>query len=291
MKIALNLALAVAALVSVSAKSDNHKRAAATPAHWTYGQDNAGPQHWGQLDPLYGTCGTGHKQSPIDIALGAPYVHLQNKTFSALNYPPIRNALCGYDGHAVKCEWPTTNPAATTNANSITIKGKKYDLINFHFHTPSEHRIDNAFAEAEMHLVHKSADGELAVVGILLQVQEKNNPFFNWITALDEEVDRVERGHGFLVKDKVTGEPVPGKEQVKYKVNKVDFSSLLRDTGKFTPRWEYEGSLTTPPCTEGVAWNVVKTSVGLGIKQFDALVDLEAFNSRFIQDRPQKGGH
>ncbi|KAF9378327.1 hypothetical protein BGX21_002934 [Mortierella sp. AD011] len=280
MKAALNLALAIAALISASA----------APPHWTYGKDNAGPQHWGQLDPLYGTCGTGHKQSPVDIAVGAPYVHLQNKNFSALNYRPIHNALCGYDGHAVKCEWTTTN-TTTTNVNSVTIKGKKYDLINFHFHTPSEHRIDNAFAEAEMHLVHQSADGALAVVGIMLQVQAKNNPFFNWMTALDKKVDRIEKGHGFLVKDKVTGEPVPGKEQVKYKLKRVDFADLLRVTGEFTPRWEYDGSLTTPPCTEGVAWNIVKTHIGLGIKQYDALVDLEAFNARYIQDRPQKGGH
>ncbi|KAF9081813.1 hypothetical protein BGX27_004759, partial [Mortierella sp. AM989] len=64
-----------------------------------------------------------------------------------------------------------------------------------------------------------------------------------------------------------------------------DSSSLLRATGKFTSRWEYEGSLTTPPCTEGVTWNVAKTSVGLGFGQYDALVELEKFNARYIQDR------
>ncbi|KAF9099722.1 hypothetical protein BGX27_000537 [Mortierella sp. AM989] len=293
MKIALNLALAVAALISIStgvvSAHSQHKRAAPSdPAHWTYGQDNRGPQHWGQLDPLYGTCGTGHKQSPIDIAVGAPYVHLQNKGFSNLDYKPIRNVLCGYNGHAVQCDWTATNPAS--NANSITIRGKKYYLAQFHFHTPSEHRIDNRFADGELHLVHKSEDGALAVIGILLEVQAKNNPFFNWLTALDKEVDRVE-GHGILVKHEKTGTPVPGKEQIKYKVNKVDFSSILRATGKFTPRWEYEGSLTTPPCSEGVAWNVVKATVGLGLEQYDALVDLEDFNARFIQDRPTVSEH
>ncbi|KAF8976908.1 hypothetical protein BGZ46_007850 [Entomortierella lignicola] len=285
MKIVLNLALAAIStlIATTTAAPTSHP-----PTHWTYGQDNAGPQHWGQLDPLYGTCGTGHKQSPIDVAIGAPYVHVENKPFSNLHYPPIHNVLCGYDGHTVKCEWPTTSGNASgTVTNSITIKGKRYELTNFHFHSPSEHRINNHFAEAELHLVHTSKqDGALAVIGVLLQVQETNNPFFDWIMALDKKVNLAEKGHGFLVKDKTTGLAVPGKEQIKYKIDKVDFSSLLKSTGDFTPRWEYEGSLTTPPCTEGVAWNVVKKSVGLGIQQLDALVDLEDFNSRFLQDRP-----
>ncbi|KAI1304875.1 hypothetical protein EDD11_005048 [Mortierella claussenii] len=273
-----SLTFAIAALIATVS--------AAPGAHWSYGQDNAGPQHWGQLDPLYGTCGTGKQQSPIDIAVGSPYVHLQTSAFQKLSYPPIQDVLCGYDGHTVKCEWNTTNPAS--HQNTITIKDKPYNLIQFHFHSPSEHRIDNHFADAELHLVHQNpGDKSLAVVGIMLEVQAHNNPFFNWIVALDKEADRVEHGHGFFVKDSKTGAPVVGKEQVKYKINKVDFSPLLKTTGQFTPRWEYEGSLTTPPCTEGVAWNVVKKPVGLGLEQFDALVDLEAFNSRFIQDRPQ----
>ncbi|KAF9081839.1 hypothetical protein BGX27_004757, partial [Mortierella sp. AM989] len=68
-------------------------------------------------------------------------------------------------------------------------------------------------------------------------------------------------------------------------INRFDFSSFLRATGKFTPRCGYEGSLTTPPCTEGVTWNVAKTSVSLGLEQYDALVELEKFNARYIQDR------
>ncbi|KAG0266243.1 hypothetical protein BG011_002940 [Mortierella polycephala] len=303
MKIALTLALATIALIStlttvVSARVPyNRRQLAKRAADWTYGLNNAGPQNWAKLDPLYGVCGSGHKQSPIDVAIGSPYVKLQNKTFSDLVYPPIYNVLCGYDGHAVKCEWPmaTDNKGkapASKNENSVVINNKKYNLINFHFHTPSEHRIDNHFSDAELHLVHTSKDGALAVIGVMLEVQVKDNPFFNWVTVLNKKVDMAEKGHGHLVKDKVTGESVPGKEQVKYKVKKVDFSSLLRATGEFTPRWEYVGSLTTPPCTEGVAWNVAKASVRLGLRQYDALVSLESFNSRFIQDRPHEGeGH
>lgn len=151
--------------------------------------------------------------------------------------------------------------------------------------------MNDHFADAELHLVHQAEDKSLAVVGILLEVEAEDNPFFDWIVKLDKKVDEATKGHGYLVKDKVTGAPVVGKEQIKYKVSKVDFTDLLKDTGKFTPRWEYEGSLTTPPCSEGVAWNVVKKSVGMGLKQFDALVDLEAFNSRFIQDRPKPTKH
>ncbi|KAF9997356.1 hypothetical protein BGZ65_007072 [Modicella reniformis] len=284
-----NLTLALGALL-VSITTSVVSAAPSTP--WTYGQDNAGPQHWGKLDPKYGICGTGKMQSPIDIAVGAPHVNVQAEGFSTLKYKPLYNVLCGYDGHGVKCEWPNTTTdnknKTIKNENSLVIQGKTYTLSQFHFHTPSEHRIDGHFADGELHLVHQAADLKLAVVGLLLEVEIKNNPFFDWIVKLDKEVDQVTKGHGFLVKDKVTGAPIAGKEQVKYKVDKVDFTGLLMDTSNFTPRWEYEGSLTTPPCDENVAWNMVKQHVGLGLEQFDALVDLEAFNSRFIQDRPNK---
>ncbi|KAF9308407.1 hypothetical protein BG003_011158 [Podila horticola] len=275
MKFSLTLVSAVSALLATAS--------AAPGSRWTYGQDNAGPQHWGTLDPLYGTCGTGKHQSPIDMALGAPYVTLQKEQLP-IAYKPLFNVLCGYNGHAVECKWKS-GPKGN-NTNTITVKGKNYTLDSFHFHTPSEHRIDDHFTEGELHLVHKAEDGALAVIGFLLKVQAKTNPFFNFITSLDKKVDRAMPGHGYLVKDLETGAEVPGKEQVKYKVPKVDFTPLIKATGTFTPRWEYVGSLTTPPCTEGVAWNVVKTTIPMSLEQYDALVDLEKFNSRFIQDRP-----
>ncbi|KAF9437636.1 hypothetical protein BGZ76_011818 [Entomortierella beljakovae] len=280
MKITLSVALAVTALVSVvsSAPLTHDKR---EEVKFTYGEDNAGPQHWAQLDPLFGTCGTGKKQSPIDVEIGAPYVNLTDKAFSNLDYKPLNDVLCGFDGHAVKCEWTKTN---TTNTNSVTIKGTKFDLDSFHFHTPSEHRVNGRFADGELHLVHQSSSGALAVIGLLLEIKAQNNPFLNWVTALDKKVDRAAKGHGYLVKNKA-GEKVDGKEQVKYKVKEIDFSSILSTTGQFSPRWEYDGSLTTPPCTEGVSWNVVQNTIGMGLRQFDALVDLEKFNSRFLQDR------
>ncbi|KAF9962301.1 hypothetical protein BGZ70_008077 [Mortierella alpina] len=276
MKITLNLALTVAALATVvsALPTQNKETLKKRDEHWTYGQNRRGPQHWGTLDPKYGTCGKGQKQSPIDIAVGAPDVKLQNAAFAKLNYQPLQNVLCGYSGHSVECKWNTTQPAVE---NSLKIKNKTYNLKSFHFHTPSEHRVDDHFFEAELHLVHQTdtPDKALAVVGVLLEVTAEENPFFNWITVLA---------------DKVTGQSKSGKEKVKHTVDRIDFKPLLNDTGNFTPRWEYEGSLTTPPCTEGVAWNVVKTPVRLGLKQYRALTGIESFNSRFIQDRQKKDG-
>ncbi|KAF9285235.1 hypothetical protein BGZ68_004030 [Mortierella alpina] len=276
MKIALNLALTVAALATVVSALPTYSKEPLKKRdeHWTYGQNRRGPQHWGTLDPKYGTCGKGQRQSPIDIAVGAPDVKLQNAEFSKLHYPDLQNVLCGYNGHAVECKWNTTE---STVENSITIKNKKYNLKSFHFHTPSEHRVDDHFYEAELHLVHQSdtPDKALAVIGVLLEVSTEENPFFNWIPDLAK---------------KITDKSKSGKEKVKHTVEKIDFKALRKDTGNFTPRWEYEGSLTTPPCTEGVAWNVVKTPVSLGLKQYKALAGLESFNSRFIQDRQKKNG-
>ncbi|KAG0310556.1 hypothetical protein BGZ99_000301 [Dissophora globulifera] len=293
MKYLLNHALV--AVVAILSSAAAVAAAGPSPA-FSYGQDERGPQHWGDIDPLYAKCGTGKEQSPIDVGIDLPSVTLTDKPISGLNYSPLRDVLCGFDGHNVKCEWNSTVAApdkrkrgarskAGANINTIKVDDKEYTLTNFHFHTPGEHRVNGHFFEAELHLVHQAADGALAVIGVLLEVQAKNNPFFNWIVSLAKKAHLAAPGHGFLTKDPHTGASVAGKEQIKYKLNAVDFAPLLRATGQFSPRWDYEGSLTAPPCTEGVSWMVVKTPVYIGLEQFDALVALEAFNSRFLQDR------
>jgi len=284
----LNLAFAITSLISITSSFPSAKfhqaerKRAYVAANWTYGPDNAGPQDWGNLDPSYKNCSAGLQQSPIDLSLGT-YVNLQNQSVANLTFPPLQNVNCGYNGHYVICLYnsTTTNNTYTntstsanstyTNTNSIAIEGTTYNLTNFHFHVPSEHRFNNRFADAELHMVYQSSPtgnetASEAVIGVLLDAQTEDNSFFDWITALEN---------------------MPGNEQIQYLVKTVDFEGLLNDTNGFTPRWEYTGSLTTPPCTQGIAWAVAQTHVNISLAQLDGLHALQGFSARYLQDRPQ----
>ncbi|KAG0244640.1 hypothetical protein BGW41_006879 [Actinomortierella wolfii] len=264
----MKFSLTIASIVVVSMISTT---LAEGEPHFTYGPDDSGPQHWGDLDPLWAQCKTGKQQSPIDVVAEKPYVTFVKKPLK-YQYNALTNAVIGFNGEAVQVDWMQPSDASSTSW--IEIEGKKYTLVQFHFHTPSEHRVANHFAEGEMHLVHRSEDGKVAVIGLFLEVRVANNAWFNWITALDKAIDKRPAGQD------------PTK--IKLPIKKIDLPGLAKATNGFSDRWTYVGSLTTPPCTEGVAWNVIKKPLRLGLKQFDALVDIEGFNSRFIQDRPGK---
>ncbi|KAG0374809.1 hypothetical protein BGX24_009899, partial [Mortierella sp. AD032] len=149
---------------------------------------------------------------------------------------------------------------------------------------------------AELHLVHRNPeDKALAVIGVLLQAQATNVPFFKYITALQKSVRAAITPSSSpsnpsieaLLQDTVCyGTQPVGEEGTKidHKVPVIDFSPLVRALKGFTPRWEYAGSLTTPPCSESVSWNVMHDPYPIGLEQLRALVDLQGYNARDIMD-------
>ncbi|KAF9931097.1 hypothetical protein FBU30_010843 [Linnemannia zychae] len=291
MKFTLSVALATSSLFAIVSAGAFHKRATPGP-HWDYSGDATGPDHWGLLDPAYVTCDEGMQQSPIDInkLSLSRFVHCAKKALT-FDYKPIKNAVAHFNGHTVEIDW---TPSAGQHNNSITIGDKQYNLIQFHFHTPSEHRINGRHADAELHLVHRSPkDNALAVVGVLLQAQARNVPFFHYLPALQKQIRAAQAPNtspagpsSILEEDVCTGIPPLGEEATKvdYKLRQVDFEPLVRALKGFTPRWEYAGSLTTPPCSENVAWNVMHDPYPIGLDQLRALVDLQGYNAREIED-------
>lgn len=211
--------------------------------HWAY--DGAeGPMAWARLSPEYALCGSGHRQSPIDIRDGIP-VQLPPIQF---DYRPSSFNVLD-NGHTVQ-----VNPAA---GNSITVNGHRYDLVQFHFHKPSEERINGRSFDMVIHLVHKDAEGRLAVVAVLLQRGEPQPQIQAVWNALP-----LERGTSL-------DSPVP-----------IDLPALLpKDPHYLT----YMGSLTTPPCTEGVLWLVMKQPVALSQTQIDIFARLYPMNARPVQ--------
>jgi carbonic anhydrase len=220
--------------------------AEATPAaaHWTY-EGEEGPAHWGELDPTYALCSTGKEQSPIDVV--AP-THADLADL-AVSYRPISPMRIVNNGHTIQIN---VDPGS-----SITLDGVRYDLVQFHFHTPSEHLIAGKPQEMELHLVHRSAAGQLAVVGVLLNEGQAN-------TALAPVFDNMPATAG-------------PEQSVAVSLHPEAFFPAATTT------YRYMGSLTTPPCTEGIHWNLFTESVEVSAAQIAAFRTLFAMNARSPQ--------
>lgn len=210
--------------------------------HWSY-EGHGGPAEWGQLSPNFEACGIGKDQSPVDIRSALPARLSPIK----INYRAQPLALLN-NGHTIQ-----VNQAP---GNFITFEGERYDLIQYHFHTPSEHTINGKAAPLEVHLVHKGAEsGKLTVLGVNL-VPGKANPLIGAVwAAAPAEAGPVKE--------------VPGV--------RLDPAALLPAKRAY---YRYEGSLTTPPCSEVVHWVVFKQPITASQAQIDAFAKLFPNNAR-----------
>jgi carbonic anhydrase len=208
----------------------------ASPQHtWDYGVAR-GPSHWGELKPEFAPCKNGHRQSPIDIR------NPQKAALPAIEFDYKPSPLNIIDnGHTIMINY--------SPGSFITVGGKKYELKQFHFHRPSEERINGKGYEMTVHLVHADEKGNLAVVAILLEKGEDNALVNTLWKDLPKEKEKIES----------------------YKDVQIDAHGLLPpDRGYYT----FFGSLTTPPCSEDVTWLVLKHPVSVSaaeIEQFSKL--------------------
>jgi carbonic anhydrase len=216
------------------------------PAHWDYagGAVGAGPDAWGQMKPEFAKCSSGTRQSPIDIRDGIK-VSLEPVQF---DYKPSAFRVVD-NGHTIQVN---VGPG-----NSIEVGGRRFELLQFHFHRPSEERINGRQFDMVAHLVHKDIDGRLAVVAVLL-----------------------DRGSVHpLVQNVWNNLPLEKNDEVAAR-SSIDLNSLLpTDRSYFT----YMGSLTTPPCSEGVLWLVMKTPMPISPEQVGIFARLYPMNARPIQ--------
>jgi carbonic anhydrase len=232
-----------AAELAAAHRAQSHEGA----AHWDYGGPG-GPEAWGELKPQYALCGTGQRQSPIDIR-GGIKVDLSPIKF---DYKPSGFSVID-NGHTVQ--------ANVGSGNAIEVNGRRYDLVQFHFHRPSEERINGRYYDMVAHLVHKDLDGRLAVVAVLLE-QGRAHP-------------AVQQVWNSLPLERNEELPAPAP---------MDLNQLLPEDKRY---FTYMGSLTTPPCSEGVLWMVMKQPVQLSPDQLAVFARLYPMNARPIQ---QQGG-
>ncbi|WP_280344004.1 carbonic anhydrase [Nocardia neocaledoniensis] len=217
------------------------------PAHWDY--DHEGPDHWADLDKQYATCRNGHAQSPVDLP-GATETHPTDHI--EIDYRPIPTAALTNNGHAVQADIPAGS------GNRIIVDGTPFSLRQYHFHLPSEHTVDGAEAAMELHLVHADQVGRLAVLAVLLRAQSAPAPLSTVLTAAPDRVGATRT------------------------LSNIDPNTFLPDN---RTQFRYEGSLTTPPCTEGVAWIVLRDPSPVTITEVDRYRSLFPHSNRPTQPR------
>ena len=219
---------------------------AAAQAEFAY-FGSAGPAFWGRLDPAWEACGSGREQSPIDFG--------KHTVLTALHRQPVpvdyerSTGEIFNNGHTIEIE--------TEGRNVLVLGGIEYELQQFHFHVSSEHTFAGEGSDMELHLVHKSAAGDTAVVGVLLQRGASSGALAPIFAELPDDVE--------------VHHPLPAPF----------------NPGRFLPvdraHYRYEGSLTTPPCTEGVHWLVLKDPITVSSEDLAQFHERIHFNARPVQ--------
>lgn len=217
------------------AKPDVHES-----VHWSYSGES-GPDHWGELSQEFQTCEIGRNQSPIDVvnpveaALAPIEIHYDGRTKEILN-----------NGHTIQIN---VEPGSWLSAD-----GARFDLAQFHFHSPSEHRVRGASFPFEVHFVHRNQAGELAVVGVVFREGAPDTQLASIWSAL----------------------PAAESPATPVAVVVRELALMPDDLSYF----QYNGSLTTPPCTEGVRWYVVQAVKSASPEQVAAFVKVVGTNAR-----------
>ncbi len=221
--------------------------------HWGYAGLGA-PENWSKLKSNYALCGTGKRQSPIDIR-GGIKVDLEPIRF---DYKPTEFRVID-NGHTVQVE--------VGEGSTITVMGQSYQLVQFHFHRPSEERINGKTYDMVAHLVHKDYDNRLAVIAVLMEKGMEHPIIQTLWNYMPLEVGMESQPPGVV----------------------IDLNRLLPEKRDY---YTYMGSLTTPPCSENVLWMVFKNPVPVSPEQIGIFSRLYPNNARPVQpthDRLIKG--
>lgn len=217
-------------------------------AHWSY-EGKTGPEHWGDINPDYAVCTQGKEQSPINIEVSQAIID-EKIAEPIIHYQPTMFSLSN-NGHTIQGNMSTRD-------NSIVVDNKEYQLTQFHFHTPSEHEINGQNFDMEIHFVHQDANNQLAVLGVIIK-EGASNPY-------------LEKAWDVIPTEKTT-------EDIKL-TDPINLMSLLP---KNKDSFLYNGSLTTPPCSEAVKWIVLEEPIEMSKEQINKFRKIFPDNHRPVQ--------
>ena len=219
-------------------------KTASGPVHWSYsGAD--GPENWGNLSTDYEMCRSGTQQSPVDIS------HTQQAGLAAIDTDYRATALnVVNNGHTIQVNYAP--------GSRMILGHSEYELLQFHFHAPSENTLNGKHFDMEIHFVHKDSHGVLGVLGVFVESGDEN-------IALQEIWDHMPKRANSDAKPSgvvINGHDLLPREQDYYR---------------------FVGSLTTPPCSEGVQWHVLQQPIQASSSQIRDFVDVVGHNNRPVQ--------
>ncbi|EZP32980.1 carbonic anhydrase [Pseudomonas sp. RIT288] len=213
-------------------------------ADWNY-HGAHGPAHWGMLGSEL--CAQGEQQSPIDVELKKIHPLAGSASDLKISYGAMSLDVVN-NGHSIQ--------ANVGDVETVTFKGREYRLVQFHFHTPSEHQIDHVSYPMEMHLVNQDSDGRLLVIGLFVKEGKNNRELASlWKRLPDHENQTLT----------LSAKDAP------------DLGSLVPAASHHV---FYKGSLTTPPCTEGVQWVLFEQPIEMSKTQIRKIRQLFPDNHR-----------
>ncbi|KAJ3016597.1 UNVERIFIED_CONTAM: hypothetical protein HDU68_012120 [Siphonaria sp. JEL0065] len=224
---------------------------------WSYEGEN-GASHWGQFNTV---CEAGEFQSPINFEGEKFAIKLKPKLSWASLTKPF-NVL--NNGHTIQLQLKESTPTLS----SKQVNNLDYIVQQVHFHSPSEHHIDEKYFDLEAHFVHASTDGKLSVIGLLFEAGNSKKFENKWIKQFENKL--------------------PSTTNSTKPLSKLDMSPIIKAL-KYAEFFSYTGSLTTPPCTEGVLWLVAKEPLKISLRQLDKLRNSMPFNSRTTQANKSVG--
>ena len=245
--VAAALATLIAAAPIAGIAAEKRKVAEKAKGPWSYTGKTTGPAKWGDLDKAFAACNSGQAQSPIDI----PDATTRKGDFPTLlvNYRPTPARIVD-NGYTIQVN---VDPGS-----AFTVADTTYQLQSFHFHRPSEEKINGKSHDMVAHLVHKDRDGKIAIMAVLLDSAPETNPALRPVFSN-------------LPKDKNKEMPLPAP---------IDLVKLLPDN---TGYYSYVGSLTEPPCTEGVTWFVLKKPSHISADSLARFGKMYPMNARPVQ--------
>lgn len=213
-------------------------------AHWGY-SGHGGPEHWGEMKSEFATCRTGKMQSPIDLGQATTVGQIA----VSADYRPAPLTILN-NGHTIQVNFPA--------GSTLTSGGREFYLVQVHFHTPSEEAINGKRFPMVAHFVHKDATGALGVLGVLFEEGGANTELAKIIAAAPKHEHAATAIAGVTINP---AELIPSQLSV----------------------YRFQGSLTTPPCSEGVNWHVAQTTVKASADQIRAMTSIMGHNARPIQ--------
>ncbi len=243
-----NVGIAIALIVAAVLWGIAARSQAAETAAWSYAGAN-GPTKWGRLGKENATCGTGQLQSPIDI----PDASVRKGDIPPLlfNYKPVPIHIVD-TGNTIQVNYPP--------GSFVTVSGKRYELVSIDFHKPSEEKVSGKGHDMSVHLVHKGENGKLAIVAVFLDQGNENE----------------------VVKTLWKNLPVTKDKEVVVEGTQINALGLLPKNKDY---YQYQGSLSKPPCTENVTWLVLKTPTTISGEEIARFGRLYSNNVRPIQPR------